>query len=180
MQQAVFRDGRLYTSLIFNGRVAPRFAVSSDDGLTWALVDQVPPYATDEIQAQTNQFAPDYYAAGAWFRFTLRGSRVMSLPHITTLDRSIDDGRTWATVTPLGTPAGSAGALLPAYGRPLVTAPEQPEPLCVGRIIWVPVPGLRVPLQDLVLGSSSESGATWRFSRITPISQDDAHQGFPG
>jgi len=174
MASAVYRDGRLYASLIFwTARVGRRFAVSDDYGLTWTLVDEIPPAGSDEIPIQTYVFAPDYRAPKAWFRYTLHAKTNISLPHYTTLDRSTDDGRTWSTVSTVNAP----GTEPPESGSPLVTTPGQPARLCTGLFNWTSVPGYRRPFQDLVMGGSSDGGATWRYVQVTHISPDNLHEG---
>jgi len=174
MQQAVYRDGRLYASLIFNEAISRLFSVSDDDGVTWTTLEQAPPPAADEIPVVTEHFAPDYRAPHAWFRYALHGHHNFALPHYTTLDRSTDDGRTWTTLTRLD--AGAAN--LPQYGRPLATSPQQPSRLCVGLNISVNLPGDRFPVSDLLLGASDDAGATWRYTRISHI-QEDGRTGYP-
>lgn len=156
MQQAVYRDGRLYASLIFNAAISRLFSVSDDNGVTWTTLEQVPPPAADAIPVVTEHFAPDYRAPHAWFRYALHGPHNFALPHYTTLDRSTDDGRTWTPLTRLD--AGAAD--LPQYGRPLATSPQQPSRLCVGLNISVNLPGVRFPVSDLLLGASDDAGAT--------------------
>jgi hypothetical protein len=174
MQQAVYRDGRLYASLIFNAVISRLFSVSDDDGETWTTLEQVPTPAPDEIPVVTEHFAPDYRAPHAWFRYALHGPFNFALPHYTTLDHSTDDGRTWTTLTWLD--AGAAG--LPQYGRPLVTSPQEPSRLCVGLNVSVNLPGDQLPVDDLVLGASDDAGVTWHYTRISHI-QEDGRFGDP-
>ncbi|HEV2458126.1 MAG TPA: sialidase family protein, partial [Ktedonobacterales bacterium] len=174
MQQAVYRDGRLYASLIFNDVITRLFSVSDDDGVTWTTLEQVPTPAPDEIPVVTEHFAPDYRAPHAWFRYALHGPFNFGLPHYTTLDHSTDDGRTWTTLTRLD--AGTAD--LPQYGRPLVTSPQQPSRLCVGLNVSVYLPGDRFPVSDAVLGASDDAGTTWHYTRISHI-QEDGRIGDP-
>lgn len=173
MQATVYRDGHLSTSLIFNARVGRRFASSDDNGRTWMLLDQIPPVAVDEIPIQTDVFAPDYSAPKAWFRTSLHAKKDASLPHFSTLDRSTDDGRTWTAVSAIGV----AGTEPPQSGSPLATNPAQPARLCVGLGKWTSIPGFRKPLQDLVMGSSSDGGATWRYEQVTHVSADNPREG---
>jgi len=174
MQQAVYRDGRLYASLILNAFVSRLFSVSDDDGTTWTTLDQVPTPAPGDQPVLTEQFAPDYSTPRAWFRYAEHGSLNAALPHSTTLDHSTDDGRTWRTVSTLD--AGTA--TLPEYGRPLATSPLQPSRLCVGLDAQAYLPGDRFPVRDLVLGASDDAGATWRYVPISHI-QADGRSGDP-
>jgi hypothetical protein len=174
MQQAVYRDGRLYASLILNAYVGRLFSVSDDDGATWTTLDQVPTPAPGDEPVLTEQFAPDYRAPHAWFRYAEHGSLNASLPHHTTLDRSTDDGRTWKAISTLD--AGAAA--LPQFGRPLVTSLHQPSRLCVGLEVLVYLPGERFPVTDLVLGASDDAGVTWHYVAISHI-QEDGRSGDP-
>jgi hypothetical protein len=174
MQQAVYRDGRLYASLILNGPIERRFSVSDDDGVTWTSLEQVPPHASDEIPVVTEDFAPDYQAPHAWFRYAVHGYLDWSRPHYTTLDRSIDDGRTWTASSRLN----AGGADLPQYGRPLVTSAQRPARLCVGLNLLSNPPGPQFPVGDLVLGASDDAGASWHYTRITHL-QEDGRAGDP-
>ncbi len=174
MQQAVYRDSKLYASLIFNASIERRFSVSNDYGVTWTQIEQVPPHAPNDIAVVTEHFAPDYRTPHAWFRYALHGPLDVSLPHYTTLDRSTDDGRTWTPLTRLETDA----AELPQYGRALVTSPQQPSRLCVGLNIQVRIPSEQLPESDLLLGASDDAGATWHYTRISHI-QEDGRSGSP-
>jgi hypothetical protein len=117
----------------------------------------------------TEEFAPDYSAPHAWFRYTEHGPLNVSLPHYTTLDRSTDDGRTWTAISTLN----ANGALLPDYtSHPLVTSPAQPSRLCVGLQIPEPHSLVSIPGDDLVLGASDDGGATWQYAPISHRQQD--------
>lgn len=175
MGEAVFRDGRLYTSLILNARVNRLFSVSDDGGLTWTPLEQVPPYAADELPRVTEQFTPDYRAAGAWFRYSLHGKNDFSLPHFVTLDHSSDNGRTWSEVARLEYPLNA----LAQAGRPLMSRAAYPTRLCVGLTPSVSMPGFRMPLNDLALGSSEDGGVTWRYVRVTRMDKDHLREANP-
>lgn len=175
MAGAIYRDGRLYTSLIFNARVSRRFSVSDDDGLTWTPLEQVPPYADDEMPRTTEQFAPDYRAPGAWFRYSLHAKNNFSLPHYVTLDHSADNGRTWSEVSRLE----YSQEVLAQSGRPLISSSAYPTRLCVGLTLPVSMPGFRMPLNDLALGSSEDGGVTWRYVRVTHMDKDHLRDANP-
>ncbi len=174
LQQAVYRDGRLYASLILNAFVSRLFSVSDDDGATWTTLDQVPTPAPGDEPVLTEQFTPDYSAPHAWFRYAEHGSLNASLPHDTTLDRSTNDGRTWTPVSRLD----AGGAAVPQSERPLATSPQQPSRLCVGLEAQAYLPGVRFPVNDLVLGASDDAGATWHYAPISHI-QKDGRSGAP-
>lgn len=169
MRQAVYRDGKLYASLIFNTAIERRFSVSSDDGMTWTPVDQIPPRAPGQMAVETNQFAPDYRAPHAWFRLAIHGPLDATLSHYTTLDRSTDDGHTWRTMTRLnmGTAILPYGSIVPA----LVTTPLQPSRLCLGLIVPIES-GSLAGASDLMLASSDDSGATWRYTPMSNVNFD--------
>jgi hypothetical protein len=175
MAYAIYRDGRLYTLLYgdFGAGVLTRFASSDDDGLTWTLLDDVPPAANDDLRIQTDIFAPDYSTPRAWFRTSLHAKKDASLPHFTTLDRSTDDGRTWTTLSKIAV----AGVWPPQYSSPLVTNPGLPGRLCLGLSKATTVTVAQQPVSDLVMGSSDDGGARWRYAQITHVSTDDPHVG---
>jgi hypothetical protein len=175
MAYAIYRDGRLYTLLYgdFGAGVLTRFASSDDDGLTWTLLDYVPPAPNDALRIQTDVFAPDYSTPQAWFRTSLHAKKDASLPHFTTLDRSTDDGRTWTTMSKIDV----SGVWPPQYSSPLVTNPGLPGRLCLGLSKATTVTVAQQSLSDLVMGSSDDGGARWRYEQITHVSADDPHVG---
>ena len=175
MGEAVYRDGRLYTSLIFNAPVGRLFSVSDDGGLTWTPLEQVPSFAGYELPRVTDQFTPDFRAAGAWFRYSLHGQRDFSQPHYVTLDHSTDNGRTWSEVARLAYPQEA----LAQAGRPLMSSATYPTRLCVGLTLPVAMPSFRMHLNDLALGSSEDGGVSWRYVRVTRIDKDHLREANP-
>jgi hypothetical protein len=175
LQQAIYRDGRLYASLIFNEVIARVFSVSDDTGLTWTELQQTPTPAAGDQPVMTEQFTPDYRVSNAWFRYSLHAHNNGALPSFTSVDHSSDNGRTWQEVSKLD----FEGAMPPQNGRSLVSRPEQPSRLCEGLIILVSVQGFRFPRFDLVLGQSEDAGRTWRYIRVTRVSQHRLFEGDP-
>ncbi len=138
IHQVVYRQGRLYGWADFwstDGSGA--FAVSTDDGATWAVLEQRPD-PKEQQGWQVFAYTPDYRSDRWWYRDLTQDNEAPLLEH------SQDDGNTWSVVGPIGTAS---------LGLMLATTPLAPDDLCAGP--------LSAEISQLPLSASTDDGQTW-------------------
>lgn len=216
LSAGIYRDGRLYaldptqtTADVQPGaNSAKMLAYTANDGATWIPIETTP----DPLGAQgflTLNLAADYRARDAWFRVLARGPNAAQSSTASAaaspaayLQHSIDGGRTWTTLGPIG-PTGAA----PYYYEPgsvsIATTPNQPSRICTtfagnvsqltgtgtaARIAGTAVPAqgavlaltlgppYRAPL-DVAIEASNDGGHTWTGGTIV---HHQHNEGFVG
>jgi hypothetical protein len=150
LHDVVYRNGLMYGDMDFGS--APggdTFAVSANDGATWTLRETI----LDQLEQQGGRIetiVPDYRSTGWWYRnVSLDGAAPM-------LEHSVDDGRTWSIIGPIGKS--------PLYGLRLATTPTSPEHLCAGQV--------SVDTNQVTLLASADGGRTWRVGTMPPLLQN--------
>lgn len=142
------RGGILYGSYNTNDPYsddAP--AVSSDNGKTWTPLTTTPSALVKEGWWVGDDFVPDYRSEHWWFRTLYTDGKIPMLEH------SMDDGRSWTLVGPIGS-AFTGEALLGVN-------PSQPGRLCAEH--WYG------ETDHLSLLSSPDGGVTWRAGAMPPM-----------
>jgi hypothetical protein len=155
LRPAIAREGRLYTMVgsqpAQGEALAPRFAVSVDDGQTWTPIEAHSETPSERDRA-SSVIAPDYRTSGAWYR--LFGVSGGFAGESATIERSSDDGRTWTPVRTLGSGLNDFFAA----AQSIATTLAQPKRICA--IYALAGRG------NLQLARSDDAGATWTIGPL--------------
>jgi hypothetical protein len=145
----VYRQGRLYGGMDFGSSAGGgAFAVSTDDGATWASLEQRP----DPLEQggwQVIAVVPDYRSDGWWYReLTIAGSAPV-------LEQSHDDGNIWSVIGPIG---------LASRGLNLATTPLASDDLCAGPYLG--------DTNQVPLLASADDGRSWQTGTMPDALKD--------